>query len=202
MKIKKEINLFAGMFTAEEIYRYGDIILLLGHIIYLVLFYRFGVYQMVYYNYFSVAFYAVMYFLLHFKKIGKISFTYLVLGEIIVHACMGAYYIGWSAGFTQIMLCIIPIPFFISQNRKAIPYILSSFDVVVFIVMRIIVTNRVAPYSCPLVASVFGDRDRFIIKGGEIEKFRKSVEARRRSMLEQTKYCGDGRIGHGRKKAH
>ena len=45
------------------------------------------------------------------------------------------------------MLCIIPIPFFISQNRKAIPYILSSFDVVVFIVMRIIVTNRVAPYS-------------------------------------------------------
>lgn len=54
--------------------------------------------------------------------------------------------------------------------------------------------------SCPLVASVFGDRDRFIIKGGEIEKFRKSVEARRRSMLEQTKYCGDGRIGHGRKK--
>ena len=51
--------------------------------------------------------------------------------------------------------------------------------------------------SCPLVASVFGDRDRFIIKGGEIEKFRKSVEARRRSMLEQTKYCGDGRIGHG-----
>ena len=86
MKIKKEINLFAGMFTAEEIYRYGDIILLLGHIIYLALFYRFGVYQMVYYNYFSVAFYAVMYFLLHFKKIGKISFTYLVLGEIIVHA--------------------------------------------------------------------------------------------------------------------
>ena len=147
MKIKKEINLFAGMFTAEEIYRYGDIILLLGHIIYLVLFYRFGVYQMVYYNYFSVAFYAAMYFLLHFKKIGKMSFTYLVLGEIIVHACMGAYYIGWSAGFTQIMLCIIPIPFFISQNRKAIPYILSSFDVVVFIVMRIIVTNRVAPYS-------------------------------------------------------
>lgn len=147
MKIKKEINLFAGMFTADEIYRYGDIILLLGHIIYLVLFYRFGVYQMVYYNYFSVAFYAAMYFLLRFKKIGKISFTYLVLSEIIAHACMGAYHIGWSAGFTQIMLCIIPIPFFLAPNRKAIPYILSSFDVVVFIVMRIIVTNRVAPYS-------------------------------------------------------
>ena len=57
------------------------------------------------------------------------------------------YHIGWSAGFTQIMLCIIPIPFFLAPNRKAIPYILSSFDVVVFIVMRIIVTNRVAPYS-------------------------------------------------------
>ena len=147
MKIKKEINLFAGMFTAEEIYRYGDIILLLGHIIYLALFRWLGVYQMVYYNYFSVTFYAVMYILLRCKKIGKTPFTYLVLAEIIIHACLGAYYIGWVAGFTQIMLCIIPIPFFITPNRKAIPYALSSLDVVMFIIMRIIMTSRVVPYS-------------------------------------------------------
>lgn len=52
----------------------------------------------------------------------------------------------------------------------------------------------------PIVASVSGDYDRFIIKGGEIKKFRNRIEARKRSILEQTKYCGDGRIGHGRKK--
>lgn len=52
----------------------------------------------------------------------------------------------------------------------------------------------------PICASVHGDLNRLIIKGGEIEEFRKRVEARRIKLLEQTKYCGDGRIGHGRKK--
>lgn len=52
----------------------------------------------------------------------------------------------------------------------------------------------------PLIASVAGDYDRFAIKGGEIEAFRRRVEARKKSILHQTKYCGDGRIGHGRKK--
>ena len=54
--------------------------------------------------------------------------------------------------------------------------------------------------ACPLMASVNGEFDRFSIKGGEIETFRKRIEARKRSVLHQTKYCGDGRIGHGRNK--
>lgn len=39
---------------------------------------------------------------------------------------------------------------------------------------------------------------RYHINGGEIEKFRRGVEARRKSVLKQGKYCGDGRRGHGR----
>jgi IS605 OrfB family transposase len=41
-------------------------------------------------------------------------------------------------------------------------------------------------------------RDR--IQGGEIENFRRKIEARKNSLLHQGKYCGDGRIGHGIKK--
>ena len=51
--------------------------------------------------------------------------------------------------------------------------------------------------AAPIVASVYGDLDRFVIHGGEIEAFRRHTEARRRSLLQQTKYCGDGRVGHG-----
>ena len=36
------------------------------------------------------------------------------------------------------------------------------------------------------------------INGNEIEEFRRRVQARRRSIQDQGKYCGDGRIGHGR----
>lgn len=49
----------------------------------------------------------------------------------------------------------------------------------------------------PICASVYGDLKRFIIDGGEIESFRKRVEARKISMLKQGKNCGGGRIGHG-----
>ena len=50
----------------------------------------------------------------------------------------------------------------------------------------------------PIMASVYGDKDRFSIDGGEVEHVRKTVEARKNSMLRQGKWCGEGRIGHGR----
>lgn len=51
--------------------------------------------------------------------------------------------------------------------------------------------------ACPICASIYGDLNRFIIKGGEIEEFRRRVEARKISMLRQGAVCGCGRIGHG-----
>jgi len=52
----------------------------------------------------------------------------------------------------------------------------------------------------PIVASVYGDRARFIIEGDEILAFRARIEQRKKALGRQTKYCGDGRIGHGIKK--
>lgn len=52
-------------------------------------------------------------------------------------------------------------------------------------------------FKNPLCASVYGDNRRLVIEGGEIESFRQKTEQRRRSLLKQAKYCGDGRIGHG-----
>lgn len=50
----------------------------------------------------------------------------------------------------------------------------------------------------PICASVNGSKERLTVSGGEIEEFRRRVEARKKSLGKQTKYCGDGRIGHGR----
>ena len=50
---------------------------------------------------------------------------------------------------------------------------------------------------CPVVASVNGDYDRLSIKGGEIEQFRKKIEARKYSICRQRPNCANGSIGHG-----
>lgn len=51
--------------------------------------------------------------------------------------------------------------------------------------------------ALPIMASVYGDKNRFSIKGGEVEQFRKKTAARQKSMLRQGTVCGNGRIGHG-----
>lgn len=52
----------------------------------------------------------------------------------------------------------------------------------------------------PLYMAINDSLHRYKIKGGEIEQFRKSIEKRKNQLLDQGKYCGDGRRGRGRKK--
>lgn len=51
--------------------------------------------------------------------------------------------------------------------------------------------------SKPIVASVYGDKSRFIIQGNEILAFRARVEQRKKALQKQSRYCGNGRVGHG-----
>lgn len=51
--------------------------------------------------------------------------------------------------------------------------------------------------SKPIVASVYGDKSRFIIQGNEILTFRAKVEQRKKALQKQSRYCGNGRVGHG-----
>lgn len=48
------------------------------------------------------------------------------------------------------------------------------------------------------LATNFDNHERLCIEGGEIQSFRNRIEARRKSMSRQAKYCGKGRRGHGR----
>lgn len=43
-------------------------------------------------------------------------------------------------------------------------------------------------------------KKRFYIKGGEIKEHNNRIKARRKSIQQQGKYCGDARNGHGRKR--
>ena len=49
----------------------------------------------------------------------------------------------------------------------------------------------------PLYMAFNSGLQRYKIKGGEIEQFRKQVVSRKNELLEQGMYCGEGRIGHG-----
>lgn len=50
----------------------------------------------------------------------------------------------------------------------------------------------------PIVASVYGNKTRFIIHGNEILSFQRKIEQRKIALQKQMRYCGMGRIGHGK----
>ena len=49
----------------------------------------------------------------------------------------------------------------------------------------------------PVYMAVHNTLIRNNIEGGEIERFRKQIEKRKKQLQHQGKYCGNGRIGHG-----
>ena len=50
-----------------------------------------------------------------------------------------------------------------------------------------------------IYASSFGNRGVLKIEGGEVEEYAKRQEAKTRSLQNQAKHCGEGRVGHGTK---
>lgn len=49
----------------------------------------------------------------------------------------------------------------------------------------------------PVYMAFNNSLNRYKIEGGEIEQFRKHIESRKNQLYKQSKYCGNGRIGHG-----
>ena len=146
MSIKKELN-FVRLehLTTKKIYIISDIIFLLGHITYLFVFQLFDIAPMKFYNFFSVAFYAVMIiFLQKFKNPNVLVMIAFV--EIAVHSTLGVYYMGWYVGFAQFLLFIVPIPFSLNFRRKICPYIVSILDILLFCSLKIFSLSHNAPY--------------------------------------------------------
>lgn len=55
--------------------------------------------------------------------------------------------------------------------------------------------------AIPVYMAFHHTKARYRVEGGEIEQFRRGIEARRKSIQRQVKYCGGGRKGHGRNTA-
>jgi diguanylate cyclase (GGDEF)-like protein len=141
-KRKNEINfaVFDGI-TEKQCYLIGDIAFIVGHVIYLAMFLILGVNFMAAYNCFSVAFYVVLYFFIKKAKNRNI-FIYIAMVEVLVHSCLGVWFMGWGMGFELFMLFIVPIPFFMPNKKFLLPYIMSAVDISLFVVTKLLMTGR------------------------------------------------------------
>lgn len=146
---KRKPKLYLSHFesiTEKQIYLFGDILFLIGHISYLIMFHLLGVVPMQRYNYFSVFFYALMiYPILRVKE--RSLFVFVVLMEIIIHSGLSAYFVGCGKGFELFLLFIVPIPFFMPLRSVHAPYVMSALDFALLILLRLYDMGNSAPFT-------------------------------------------------------
>ena len=90
------------------------------HLAFVPLFYYLGTTILMYYNMFSVVLFTAAY-ILNRKGQHTIS-TVIASGEMLFHATLAIYIVGWDAGFAYYLLAIIPLLFYnpITTNMQKI----------------------------------------------------------------------------------
>lgn len=107
----------------------------ISHFAFLLLFYHYGVTPLVYYNIFSVAFFAAL-TLAIFKTQRALYVAMIATGvEFIVHQSAAVVYVGLDFGF-QYYLMIIPPFIFVGQfKNKFTPYLFTALSVMSLIAL-------------------------------------------------------------------
>ncbi len=132
---------------------------LMIHVLLLVLFYRYKVTPMVWFNVFSISFYAVM--LVAVLKEHFRYYSILVYLEVVAHMSFAVYFTGWSSGF-QVTLISINIILFYSEyigwrlkfgTTKAFPS--SLIGMAAYLILCVVDHYHAAPYPLPGGVSFF-----------------------------------------------
>ena len=119
------------------IYAIGFALCLLAHTTYLIMFIILRVREMMYFNIFSVVFYLSLTILILILRKGQNILVYSAATEVIVHASLATYLMGWEPDFGILLLIIIPVLFLVMKGRLLVPYIFSALSMGMFIWLRV-----------------------------------------------------------------
>ena len=145
-KIRKEIDFAINDHLNDKtVYSIGSLTLMIGHVIYIVSFISLEVWPMVWFNVFSILFYVLM-FVFNLKTTKYTQILMLETLEIMLHALLGLYYMGWEAGFMLFYVCDATLPFFGGFRKKAVPFIISFANIALFIMLRHTMYDWAAPF--------------------------------------------------------
>lgn len=119
------------------IYAIGLALCFLAHAAYLIMFIVLKVKEMLYFNIFSVVFYLALVILIMTLRKGKDILICAAATEIIVHAAMATYLMGWAPDFGILLIVLIPILFLMMKGKLLVPYIYSALAMGTFIWLRV-----------------------------------------------------------------
>lgn len=120
----------------------------LAHVVFLAVFYQHNIMPMVWFNIFSVLFYAIGLSVLFKKKIYKPSVV-LAATEILLHQLAAIYFIGWEFGFQFYLLAIPIFMLKIHWQTPIWPLFFTLAAIFAIIVMYFYSQNNAPIYTLP-----------------------------------------------------
>lgn len=131
LQIENIENINYRFFLANN---YSFFLGILLHLAFIPFFYYIQVLILMYYNIFSVLIFTLS-FILNRKGHHTLS-TILISSEIIFHATIVTYFIGWETGFFYYLLAIVPLLFYNPITTNIQKLILAVFVVTCYLVLK------------------------------------------------------------------
>src|SRR5438270_6690396 len=114
------------------------------HALFILLFALLGIYPMALFNVFSVALWLLAIFFL--RRAQPVIAASLISIEVMAHAILSVYYIGWQAGFQQYLIPVA-VSAFILPGRRLLSTLTAAFCTALYIVLYFYDTVRPHPVS-------------------------------------------------------
>lgn len=145
-----------GLFNEKEAGYMGyfiSAVFLVIHLSLLILFRKYNVTPMAYFNIFSIIFYIFCFYILKKEKFKL--FVTLTFIEVFVHMCSATYFVGWDSGFQITLIGINIMAFFAEYVGRILNYDyayglpFSIFNMIGYVSMYLVAYNKEPMYPLP-----------------------------------------------------
>lgn len=137
--------------NVHRIYSHIVILALFAHITFSVAFICLKIYPIMIYNFFSIAFYIVLYILL---KPGRYPMAVAAVHlEVTLFVVITTLYLGWEPGYCFYLIALCSLVYFCPYRNIYIPYYFSFGESIIFLILKLYSASH-APMAP--IASGFG----------------------------------------------
>ena len=143
----KEAN--TSLFNVHKVYSQIVILAFIAHMAFAVVFICLKIYPLMIYNFFSIAFYVILYLILK-PKLYSIA-TAAVHLEVALFTAITTIYLGWAPGYTFYLIALCSLVYFCPYRNIYIPYYFAIGEITLFLILKIYTVNH-APLA-PIASS-------------------------------------------------
>lgn len=134
-------NIHKNKVYIKDVYRKIILLAMAAHMLYAVICTIIHQIPLTYYNFCSVLFYMGMLFVIK-KGCFRLAVSVVHL-EVSMFVVISTLYLGWSSGYTLLLIALTSLVYFSPFKNRAVPYIIALGEVFLFFILKLVMDQNV-----------------------------------------------------------